>query len=566
MLQTLHIENYAVMDRVELEFGPGLNVLSGETGSGKSIVVDALGLLLGRRAEAQVVRQGAERALISGAFLLAEPAGVAARLESQGLACSGDEPLLLRRELSANGKSRAFINGQPVTLAQVRELAPWLATIHSQNEALVAFQPAAQLAWLDRYAELEPDLAALAAAYAAWSEARLQLETLAGADQRRLQELDLWNFQAQELQAARLAAGEDAALELEHRRLANAGRILQSAQSAYDALYESPTAAAAELKLAERQLQELARLDPACAALLPRVASLRTELADIAESLRAWTEAGEASPERLAQVEERLALLDRLKRKYGPGLEQVLAWRDQLAEKLDAAAHADQRLAAARAALEAAAQAYAGAAAAASRRRRLAAPRLARAVEQQAKSMAMNLRLEIALQSQPEAEGWGPGGYDRAGFQGTLNPGEPLRDLAGCASGGELSRLLLALQVALEESSRRAAGREDARTLVFDEIDAGIGGAAAETVGRKLARLAGGWQLLCVTHLAQIATFADRHLQIEKQVRQGRACTTIRRLEGAERVEEVARMLAGNRQDPTARKHAAELLAAHAGR
>ncbi len=569
MLLSLQIENYAVIDQAALEFGAGLNVLSGETGSGKSIVVDALSLLLGRRADAQVVRQGAEKASIHGAFMLEDAAGAAAMLSQQGIAADADEPLIIRRELNAGGKSRAFINAQPATLAQLRELAPWLAAIQSQNEALVAFQPATELAYLDRYAQLESELDALAEAHETWRKARQHVEELASADRQRLQELDLWNFQWQELQAARLAAGEDAELELEHRRLANAGKILEIAQSAYNTLYDSPSAAAADLKSAERDLQELARLDPGCEALPPRLASLRSELADIAESLRAWTEESEASTERLAQIEERLSLLDRLKRKYGPSLEEVLVWRDQLAEKLEAAVHADERLAAAQAEVQHAAEAYARRAEAASRRRHQAAPRLARAVEQQAKAMAMPLRLEITLNSRDEPEGWTAAGYDTAAFQGTLNPGEPLRELADCASGGELSRLLLALQVAIEENGRRdsAGAREGARTLVFDEIDAGIGGQAAETVGRKLSGLARHWQLLCVTHLAQIATFADHHLQVEKQVRQGRAFTVVRKLTGAERVEEIARMLAGKSQDPTARRHAAELLAAaHAGR
>lgn len=565
MLQSLQIENYAVVDRAELEFGPGLNVLSGETGSGKSIVVDALGLLLGRRAEAQVVRQGAERALISGVFAPEDAAGVAALLDRHGLTAAGDEPLLLRRELGANGKSRAFVNGQPATLAQLRELAPRLATIHSQNEALEAFHPAAQLDWLDRYLLAGEELAALAAAHAAWRAAGAQAQALASADRQRLQELDLWNFQWQELSAARPLAGEDAELELEHRRLANAGRILEAAQSAYAALYDAPAAAAAQLKLAERQMQELARLEPDCEPLLPRIESLRSELADIAEALRGWTEAGEASPGRLAEVEERLALLDRLKRKYGPGLEQVLAWRDQLAEKLDAAAHADEQLAGAQAELERAAEAYLKLARAVSRRRQQAAPRLARAVEQQARTMGMPLRMEIELEARTAAEEWGAHGCDRIRLLGALNPGEPLRELADCASGGELSRLLLSLQVAIEENARRPELGAPARTLVFDEIDAGIGGEAAETVGGKLRRLARNWQLLCVTHLAQIATYAEHHLRVEKQLRQGRAHTAIQRLEGAARVEEIARMLAGNRLDPTARRHAAELLAAHAG-
>ncbi len=584
MLLRMQIENYAVMDQATAEFGPGLNALTGETGSGKSIVVEALGLLLGQRADSQIVRHGAERALIAGIFSLSPEARaqLEVRLEAQGLHCDPGEDLTLRREIAANGKSRAFINDQPVSVALLREIAPILATLHSQNEALVAFAPASQLAWLDQYLEARPReknslparelFAQLAQAYAAWQAARARLEEWEDRDRQRLQELDLWKFQQNELRQAAPHPGEDAALEAERLRLAHAEKIQALAQAAYAELYDHQDAALALMKNAGKRLAELARLDPRAAALPGRLETLRGELADIAETLRPWAEDAELSPGRLQEVADRLALLDRLKRKYGPELADVLQHQEALESRLAAAENAAHARAELAASLETARAAYQQLAVAASSARQRAAVPLARALIEQAAEMAMSPQLEIAVLAGPESESdWGPRGWDRVEWRGSLNPGEPARPLQEAASGGELSRLLLALQLALQmarEPKAAAARAQNAprpehapRTLVFDEIDAGIGGQAAEAVGRKLHALGAHWQVLCVTHLAQIAACARHQLQVSKSVAGGRARTRLLTLEGDARVREIARMLAGDPDDPTARRHAAELLA-----
>jgi len=582
VLQRLQIENYAVVDRATVEFGPGFNVLTGETGSGKSIVVDALGLLLGDKADAGAVRTGAERASITGVFTL-ESAGptlrreLARRLAESGvISPDGAEELLeviVRREVAAGGKGRVFVNQQPVTVGLLREVAPLLAEVHSQNEVLVAFTPAAQLELLDRFTGSLEGANPIADLYASWRQAREQVLELERQDQRKLQEADLWRFQLGELETAQPKPGEDGVLESEHRRLANMEKVLAAARGAYEALYDAPEAAGSGLKAAVRQVQELARLVDGAALLLPRLEALRTELEDIAAELRGWTRMEDAAPERLAEVEERLAVLDRMKRKYGPGLEDVLQHWDETRGKLDAVDRSEVYLAEARARLEETARRYAECAERLSAQRHQASAKLARAVEKEVSDLAMRIRFEVEFQPPAGEEVWTGHGWDQVRFLVATNPGEPLRPVHQVASGGELARVLLGLQVVIEaarEGARERAGRRVAatavpmRTVVFDEIDAGIGGQAAECVGRKLRQLGQRQQVLCVTHLPQIASFAQHHLRVEKRVRAGRALTEVLVLDAAARVEEVARMLAGDAQNTTARKHAAELLRAHA--
>jgi len=557
VLLSLHIEDYALIDRLAVEFASGLNVLTGETGSGKSIVVDALGLLLGERADAAAVRSGAERAWVSGVFRLDDGAVPAEALDALGIVAG--EPLIVRREIG--GRGRVLINDKPATVAALRQLAPALGEVHAQNQALVAFTPSAQLELLDDFAgDGDGLLPRLRAACAAWRDAEAAAAAWEQGEQTRLQQADLWRYQRQELEAAALRDGEDAELEQERLRLANAERIAAAAHAAYAALYDAPEAASRALRLAQKQVLELAKFDARAADLAPRLESARLEIDDVAASLRPWTEGEDASPERLAAVGDRLALLDRIKRKYGPTLAEAIALRSALDERLAAIADAEGERARLRAAAAAAAARYRELAERRSALRRAAAQTLAAAVARQAADLAMKIELAVEwlVPAAPEPAAWGPLGWDRIRFLATTNPGEPLKPLAEIASGGELSRLLLALQVAAQgRAPARAAAAP--RTLVFDEIDAGIGGRAAEAVGRKLAQLGARFQVLCVTHLAQIASYAHHHLRVEKVRRGGRAITEVAALAGPERVEEVARMLSGL-ASAAARQHAAELL------
>lgn len=568
MLRRLQIEDYALIDRVVIEFAAGFNVLSGETGSGKSIVVDALGLLLGERADTSAIRSGMPQAVVIGSFdpPFATAAAHEAWCAAHGLnAPEAGAEITLRRELTTAGRGRAYIDNQPVTLAVLRELAQRLGTIHAQAEALVTFSPVEQLALLDRFAGTAP--AAVAAAYHRWREAVEQWRHWQEQERARAAEAELWRFQLREIQAAAPRVGEDDGLEQERARLTHAERIGAAAQALYERLYDAPEAVATQLKAAGRHLNEWLRFDPSVAPLAPRLEALQLEARDIAEQVRDLSEGIAASPERLREVQERLDTLDGLKRKFGPSLADVVAHGEELAARLDqvdnAATHA-RRLA------DAATQtgaAYREAAGALSRLRHEAATRLAPLLRTEARELGLQIRFEIAWEEPADESAWTAGGWDRLRFLMSANPGEPPQPLESVASGGERSRLLLALHVIAARSGAgaRRGTPAAARLMVFDEIDAGIGGRAAEAVGAKLRQLGESSQVLCVTHLAQIATFAACHHRVEKHAAQGRTRTEVTRLTGNARVEEIARMLAGNEHHPTALRHAKELLAAHAG-
>lgn len=560
MLITLQIENYALMERVSIRFGPGLNVLTGETGSGKSILVDALGLLLGERAEAGSIRSGASLATVTGSFdsPFASSAEAAAWCEEHGLT-ELEAAIRLRREIGVS-RSRAFIDHQLATVGLLREMAQRLGEIHSQNEALVSFTPAAQLRLLDRFAGTESEVDTAGKAYARWREANARLQNEEDERRRQEQEADLWRFQLAEIESVAPVAGEDARLSEERQILANAERVLSAAQAAYGCLYDEPEAAAAQLKTAQKQIQDWQRFDPAVAGLTRRLEAVRVEVDDIAQETRRLAERVEASPARLAAIEERLAALDRLQRKYGPSLVEVLAKQEEVAARLDRFAHATEIAAQTRAEAAAAEAEYRKSAGTLSRKRQAAAKQLKAQLEAEVAELAMTLRFEVDF---AEGEEWSATGWDRIRFLASTNPGEPLQPVAAIASGGELSRLLLALHL-IAEARQEARKGVAQRTLVLDEIDAGIGGRAAAAVGQKLRRLGEHYQVLCVTHLAQIACYGSTHLRVEKQESKGRTTTEIEPLEGEARIAEIARMLAGNAGDATALKHARELLAAAA--
>jgi len=576
MLQQLHIENYALIDRLALEFGPGLNLLTGETGSGKSIVVDALGLLLGGRPSPDAIRAGAERAVLCGVFQTATPRELRRAAEELGIELQPAGELLVKRELHVSGRTRVFLNDRPATVGALRALAPWLGDIHGQNEQQALFLRAPQLELLDHYAGTEDTVQQVTEAFDDWRRAGARLAELTRNEQEKLRLADLWSFQKQEIEAARPEPEEDQRLAEEKRVLANSTRIQAAVQAAYQQLYEGPGAAGGAVATALRALEDVARFD---ARLLPVGDSLRgarIAIEDASLSLRDYLERLDANPQRLEQVEDRLAALDRLKRKYGPSLADVLAHLERVSRQLEELESSDELARQAQQHMEAAATRYRELAGELSGRRKTAAARLEKAVARILGELAMeNTRLSIQfapLEETPaggNGAGWSATGIDRTDFLISPNPGEPLRPVDQVASGGELSRLMLALKTAVEEqrvpgrqSRRAAADPETARTLVFDEIDAGIGGRVAETVGRKLKALAGAHQVLCVTHLPQIASFADQHFYVEKMEQEGRTVTRARRLEDNERAAELARMLSGARITDTVLKHARDMLRA----
>ncbi|HKN33239.1 MAG TPA: DNA repair protein RecN [Terriglobales bacterium] len=563
MLLELRLENYAVIDNVAVEFAAGLNLLTGETGAGKSILIDALSLLLGNKASSEVIRSGAERAVISAVFEVAEKK-VAHILEENGIDPE-DGSLILRREIAAGGKGRVFVNNQAATVSVLKALSSHLATVHAQNESILAFDAAARVALLDEFSG--GDLESVSAAFSGWNGIRRRILELESDEQDRLRLVDLWTFQGREIEDAKLQPGEDERLEAEKRVLANAEKIYNAAMNAFDLLYEGERATSSLLRAAQKNLEELTRYEPKFREALAALETARISVEDVGATLRDYAGGIQASPEHLAEVEDRLALLGGLKRKYGPTLEDVINLAAEVARKLCEIENKDEVLRSLREDLAKAATGYLEAARAVSKKRREGARKLEKLVEAEINDLAMKASFRIELTSLEEENSWTSSGFDQVVYLISPNPGEPLRPVEQIASGGELSRVLLALKATVETSTgrgnrKRASGAQ--RTLVFDEIDTGIGGRAAEAVGKKLKALSRANQVLCVTHLPQIATFADHHYVIEKKESGGRARTSVRQVVGEERTEEVARMLSGAKLTETSRRHAEQMLKTNA--
>jgi DNA repair protein RecN (Recombination protein N) len=560
LLLELRVENYAVIENTAVEFASGLNLLTGETGAGKSILIDALALLLGARATGDLVRHGAEKAVLTAVFHAGNE--IACILQENGMDAAGEE-LILRREIAAGGKGRIFINNQPATVAVLKQLAPHLGIIHAQNESLAAFDAAEKLRLLDHYSEIETS--ALAKAFHVWQEIQQRIAELEREEQDRLRLLDLWVFQKKEIEQAQLEPEEDQRLQTEKKILANAEKLYAAAMSAHECLYESSASAAALIRAAARNVEELARFDVKFLESQAALESARITVEDIGASLREYAEAINASPQRLAEIEDRLALLDRLKRKYGQSLEAVTAFGAEVKRKLSELENRDEILKKLREGLASAVTEYLNQAQRVSKKRHAAARKLEKLVEQEVNRLAMKVQFKVEVTSSEEPIAWSASGFDRANYLIATNPGEPLHPLEEIASGGEMSRVMLALKAAIESGRDATSNRStDLRTLVFDEIDSGIGGHAAEAVGRKLKSLSQSHQVLCVTHLPQIASFADQHYVVEKREKREagktRAQTAIRRLNAAERTVEIARMLSGEKLTETSLKHAEQLL------
>src|SRR5580693_5162538 len=430
----MRLENYAVIDNLVVEFGNGLNLLTGETGAGKSILIDALALLLGDKASADVIRTGAERAVVSAVFECEGSAGDAIEkiLERNGLDESEDGSLIVRREIAAAGKGRAFVNNQAATVAVLRQLAPHLAIIHAQNESILSFDPPARLELLDGFAESQ--LAPVAAAYATWHEIRARIAELEQGEQDRLRLLDLWQFQKREIEEAKAQAGEDEQLETEKRVLANAEKIYNAAMQAFDLLYEGDTSTSASMRAAQKQIEELARYEPRFQEALAALETARISVEDVGATVRDYAGGIHASPEHLAEVEDRLAVLDRLKRKYGPALEDVIGFGADVARKLSEIENKDEILRELRSELAKSGADYLRAARALSKARQDAARKLEKLVEAEINDLAMKSTFRIQMTTSEEERNWSAAGIDEVVYMIATNPGEPLRQLEHIAS------------------------------------------------------------------------------------------------------------------------------------
>lgn len=542
MLRYLNIRNLAVIEALEVTFQPGLNVITGETGAGKSIVVGAVGLLLGDRASSDVVRTGEDTAIIQAVF------------EVDG------RETIVRREVTTQGRSRSFVDGQLVTAGTLKELGVRLVDLHGQHEHQALLNPDVHLDLLDQYAGLSGDRETVASAHREWSALRLEQQTEVARERDKDARAEFLRFQANEIDRVAPHPGEDDDLATERRLLANAEKLRRLCDEAYGRLYEDDTSVLSSLSIVWKRIAELGELDPRFVPYLEAREGIAAQLGDLAGHLREYGAHIEASPERLQELEERLASIERLKRKYGPALSDVIERRGRCASELSALDSAADRIAELARLLELAGERYRASAAVLSEARRRRASGFARSLEAELAELAMErTRFEVLFDGgQPTEDRWTSRGTDVAQFYVSPNPGEEIRPLARVVSGGELSRVMLALKTLATTDS-------PGKTLVFDEVDAGIGGRVADVVGQRLQALGRTFQVLCITHLPQIAACAHSHFRVAKVERQGRTHTTVESLAGGARVDEMARMMAGLVVTDGTRASAREMLDARRG-
>ena len=547
MLRFLRVRNFALIDQLELHFEDGFNLLSGETGAGKSIIVDALGLLAGSKASAEMVRTGESRAIIEAVF----EADLKAELGRLGLDAGDLEAeMIIRREISPDDRNRVFINNQPTTVSSLRELAPSLLDIHGQHEQQTLLDHARQLDLIDAYADSVGLAGKVREIFTTVEAAEAEIAELIAEHARKIERSDLLIFQRDEIQKTDPKPGEAEEVRRKLEVLSNAEKLLGAAARGYEALYEAETSVVSTIAQVQRVLREAAQHDSRLERLIEQIETARISLQDVAYALRDYAGDVDADPQQLEQAQGRLAELERLHRKYGPDLLEHL---HKVRRELDSIGLTETKKDELQIRLAALKKEYAEAASLLSGKRRAASKSLESAVERELKSLAMpQARFVIAWQDVSPGRA---SGIDRPELLISANSGEEPRPLERIVSGGELSRVMLALRSVL------AVDRPQ-KTLVFDEIDAGIGGKAAETVGQKLKELSMRYQVLCVTHLAQIAAFAAHQYRIDKNVLDGRSVTRVAALHGDERIEELVRMMSGSRVTHAAREHVKELLKA----
>lgn len=554
MLRHLRIRNIAVIDNLEVEFGEGLNVITGETGSGKSIIIDAVGLLAGARASAELIRTGASRAEAEGEFRPDPDNPVWELIREQGIETGEDDPaVIVRRELSAAGSGRAWVNGVLVTAGFLRRAGECLVEIHGQHDTRLLLQPRYHLELLD---QCHGDVALLAEVRELSADiARRQadLRRLDQAGQERLQRLDLLEFQLKELEDAALQPGEEIRLQDERTLVANAEKLFQLSVEGYSQLYEEKDAVLNRLSRLQQRMCELARIDPRLEKPAEQLGSSLYQLEDVAFFLRDYSGSIEYSNDRLDRIEERLALIGRLMRKYGPSTGAMLEYLAQIRREREDLQSIDETRQETVRQLEQAQTEYRGLAAQLRQVRKSAAERVELRMQEHLEELAMaGTRFQVYMQPVDGTGSFGPAGEDQVEFMVSPNVGEELRALQKIVSGGELSRLALALKLVLSSDPGAA--------LIFDEVDAGVGGGTAEMTGRKLKGVSTRNQTFCITHVPQIAALADHHFGVEKTVENGRTCTRIRELVKEERIAEIARMLGGVVITEVTRQHARQML------
>jgi DNA repair protein RecN (Recombination protein N) len=552
VLTLLKIERFALIDELTMEFGGGLNLLTGETGSGKSIIVDSLGALTGDRVSTDLIKQGENSARIEGAFAVQETAELDAVLDEAGIDGENGE-LIVRREISHAGKNRIFINNQLTTQAVLRRVGALLVDIHGQGDQATLYDRGSHARMLDDFAAHDALLARVGRAYAEWLQVKAELDSLEADEAEKLQLVDVLRFQVSEILRIGPSLGEDDELEEEKRRVANAEKLSTLSDDAYKVLYEDGESTLTTLDRGVKSLNELAEYDSSFAGYKEGLETARAVIEDAAFHARDFRSRLDFSPERLDEIETRLAELTSLKRKYGGTIEAVLKHLESSQQRLGNMESSELREAELRQDLKAKHTEYLEAARKLHDSRVKAARKFASAVEKALSDVALDkARFEVKVD--PDESAFSTRGIDAIEFHFSANPGEPPRPLARVASGGEASRLMLTLKTAAKSNERGKAA-------VFDEVDIGIGGRVAEAVGRKLKNLAETQQVLCVTHQPQIASLADEHFVVEKTTSGKKTSVAVRQLSSAERIEEIARMLAGEQVTEAARENARAMLA-----
>jgi DNA repair protein RecN (Recombination protein N) len=557
MLTTLRIKNLALVADLTLELQPGYNALTGETGAGKSILIGALSLVLGERADRTLIRSGADSCTVEAVFDIRKlRAPLPAYLEENGLEPCDDGQLVLKRTFTAAGANRQFVNGSATTLDKLAAIGDWLVDMHGPHDHQSLLHPARQLAILDAFGGLQAERAAFGGLVRQRAALEAEKAALVVDEKTYAQQLDLLRFQVQEITGARLQPGEDAQIEEEHRRSANGARLLQLSQAALDLLAENENSVLTEAGIVGRTLQELVRVDPGAANLATLHEQVTANLRELQTELSHYADRIEVDPARLAELEERLNLLQSLKRKYGPTLVDVMAFGEEAKRKLQSLESRDAELARLNAALAKSDAELWRAGQQLSVKRKKVIPKLGKAASTQLEDLGFKQsRLDVQLTTAREdaRHTFAAHGLDTVEFLFAPNPGEPARPLRAIASSGELARVMLALKTVL-------AAEDEVPVLVFDEVDANVGGETANAVGEKMRQIAKNHQVLCITHLPQVAASAEAHFVVTKEVREGRTLSELTLLDRKARVAELSRMLGG--QSEAARKHAEALLRA----
>lgn len=551
MLINLSIKNYALIDELDLELAPGLNIFTGETGAGKSIVIESLNLILGERASAQLIRKGANKCFVTGAFDISKIKKLKKYLDDSGLAGEDAGSLILRREIDIAGKSRAFVNDTPAGLNTLLEIGNYLVDVHGQHEHQTLLKTASQRELLDSFAGNDKLLEDAGRLYSEWKELQAQKDSKNLSEQERTRLVDLYSFQVKEIDAAKLSPGDEEAIEQELPQMKNAEKLRELSNEAYQLLYGSEGSALEQLNKARKLLETINKLSNSLDETAGTLDSAVISAEEAADDIENFAEKLSSDPERLNELLSRQDLIYKLKKKYGSDIAEILAYREKIGRELDALTKFDQNLQELDAAIAKTFKQLSGVCERLSEARKKAGAKLSAGVESELSELGMKkakFSISLVKESEPASEGW-----DRVEFLFSANQGVDAKPLKNIASGGEMSRVMLGIKTVLAKA-------DNVPVLVFDEIDAGIGGPTGQTVGKKLKALSTHRQILCITHLPQIAAFADRHLAVEKGSQAGKTSTLIRDLAEKDRLEEIARMLSGEEITPTARKHASELI------